>query len=95
MRRVLIISGATGAILALLVAVVAGLFWYFTNQPLYKPGMVGSGQNLRVLLAPPEQSEDDHVWTVEEDIQVHHFSAGQGRTVLVVQGGPGYPYLEP
>jgi proline iminopeptidase len=43
---------------------------------------------------PPAQSSDEHFWLVEEDIQLYHFSAGEGRNVLVVHGGPGYPPVE-
>lgn len=83
-----------GSVLLVLAVIVGGLFWYFMNKPLYKPGMVRAGENLRAPLAPPEQPDDEHVWTVEEDIQLHHFSAGEGRDVLIVHGGPGYPYAE-
>jgi proline iminopeptidase len=65
------------------------------NQPLYKPGMVRAGENLRAPLAPPGQPEDEHRWNAEPDIELYHFSAGEGRNVLVVHGGPGYPYTEP
>lgn len=84
-----------GLILVLLVVIVGGLFWYFMNQPLYRPGMVRAGDNLRAPLTPSEQSEDGDRWSVEPDIELHHFSAGEGRNVLVVHGGPGYPYAEP
>ncbi len=84
-----------GSILVVLVVIVGGLFWYFMNQPLYKPGMVRAGKNLRAPMTPPEQLDDEQFWTMEEDIQLYHFSSGEGRNVLLVHGGPGYPYLEP
>jgi proline iminopeptidase len=91
-KKVLIIIGM---ILFLLVAGVVGLFWYLMNRPLYEPGMVHAGENLRAPLDPREQPDDEHLWNVEPDVQLYRFSAGEGRNVLVVHGGPGYPHLEP
>jgi proline iminopeptidase len=92
MKKVIIIL-----VLALLVLiVVAGVsFWYTMGKPLYEPGMVRAGENLRAPLTPPEQSDDEHFWSVEQDIQLYHFSEGEGRNVLIVHGGPGYPFAQP
>lgn len=78
-----------------LIAVVGVFFWNAMRKPLYEPGMVRAGKNLRAPLVPPEQSGDEQVWDVEPDIQLHHFSVGKGGDVLIVHGGPGYPYSEP
>jgi len=83
-----------GLALLVLLVIVGGLAWYFMNQPLYKPGMVCAQKNLRAPLAPPEQPDDPAYWTVEEDVQLYHFSAGEGRNVLMVHGGPGFPDRE-
>jgi proline iminopeptidase len=32
---------------------------------------------------------------VASDIKIFHFSQGEGKNVLVLHGGPGYPFLEP
>jgi proline iminopeptidase len=66
-----------------------------TQQPLYQPGMVSAGQNLRAPLTPPAQSGDPDFWQVEKDIRLYHFSQGRGRNVLIVHGGPGMPFREP
>ncbi len=80
-------------VIALLIA--AGVFfWVQMQQPLYKPGMVKERKNLRASLTPPKQLEDGDFWQVEDDIQLYHFSAGEGRNVLIVHGGPGYPYRQ-
>lgn len=77
----------------LALAVAAGVFiWHAMRKPLYEPGMVRAGKNLRAPLAPPEQSGDAHFWDVEQDVRLSHFSEGQGKNVLIVHGGPGYPY---
>lgn len=94
-KRILIIAGVVILVLLVLVAAVIGYFWYVMGQPLYKPGMVREGKNLRAPLTPPTQSGDEHFWTVEEDIQLYHFSAGEGRNVLIVHGGPGAPQAGP
>ncbi len=78
-----------------LMAIGGGVVWRMMGKPLYEPGMVRAGKNLRASLTPPQQSGDNSFWNVEADIQLYHFSAGEGRPVLVVHGGPGYPYSKP
>jgi len=76
----------------LLLLIIAGvLFWHFMSKPLYEPGMVRAGKNLRASLTPPAQSGDESSWSVAQDIKLYHFSDGTGKNVLVVHGGPGYP----
>ena len=84
-------------VLALLVVVVvAGVFfWYAMGKPLYEPGMVRAGENLGAPLTAPEQAGDERFWDVEQDIQLYHFFEGEGRNVLIVHGGPGYPFAQP
>lgn len=92
MRKTLVIVLA--AIVVLVVA--AGLaFWYMSMQPFYTPGMVREQKNLRASLTPPTQSGDTDIWQVEPDIQLYHFSQGDGRNILVVHGGPGVPFRQP
>lgn len=86
--------GLLAAAAVVIAAAVAGL-WYLMQQPLYQPGMVRAGQNLRAPLAPPAQAGAADFWRVEPDIQLRHFAVGAGRPVLVVHGGPGYPSAGP
>jgi proline iminopeptidase len=79
------------SVIVLLVLVVGGVFWYFSTQPLYQPGMVRAGQNLNAPLNPPAQTSSPDQWQVEADINLYHFSKGQGRNVLIIHGGPGVP----
>lgn len=84
------------ALIVLLVIGAGGLYvWNEMQQPLYEPGMVRAGQNLRGPLAPPAQPSDDSYWLVEGDIRLHHFSVGAGTNVLVIHGGPGHPFAVP
>jgi len=84
-----------GVVLVVLLAAGAGWMWYSMSQPLYRPGMVRTGQGLGAPLIPAQQAADGEPWTVEPGIVLHHFSAGTGRNVLIVHGGPGMPYLKP
>jgi proline iminopeptidase len=91
-------TGVIIAIVVVLVALVSAAFLLFRRmmeQPLYKPGMVRAGKNLRAPLDPPPQTDDPDFWIMQEDIELYQFSAGKGRDVLVMHGGPGYPYRQP
>jgi proline iminopeptidase len=81
--------------IVLVIAAGVGGFWWMTQRPLYQPGMVSAGQNLRAPLAPPVQSGDPDYWQVETDISLYHFAQGEGHNVLIVHGGPGMPYRQP
>jgi len=85
------------AILVLLVMIVIGGAWLWNamQQPLYEPGMVRAGKNLRAPLTPPAQSAEKDFWTVESDIKLYHFADGAGANVIVVHGGPGLPFAQP
>jgi proline iminopeptidase len=86
-----------GAIVAVLLLLVAGYFLWqaIIAAPLYTPGMVRAGTNLRGPLEPPKQAGEDSYWQVEDDIRLYSTTQGQGRPVLVVHGGPGYPVHGP
>jgi len=91
MKKILLVSAI---ILVLLIGLTAAGFWYMTTQPLYKPGMVSDGKNLRAPLTPPVQTGDPNYWQVEEDIDLYHFSHGEGHNVLIIHGGPGMPFRQ-
>ena len=88
-----ILVGITALLLLFIIA--GALFWYFMSKPLYEPGMVRAGKNLRASLAPPAQSGEENFWSVEQDIKLFHFADGAGQSVLVIHGGPGYPFRSP
>jgi len=79
----------------LLLGVAVFLFWRAMEDPLYEPGMVRSAENLRAPLNPPQQASEGSFWRVEDDIQLFYDTQGQGRPVLLVHGGPGYPIHGP
>ena len=85
-------------ILAVVVIVIAGglfLLRRWMEQPLYKPGDVRAGRNLRGSLQPPAQPGDSGIWQVEPDVRLRWFARGEGKNVLFVHGGPGFPVREP
>lgn len=92
MKTVVIVVGSA---VVVVIAVVGVYFWYSMRKPLYEPGMVRAGENLRASLTAPQQPDDEPFWAVEADVQLYHFSEGDGRNVLVVHGGPGTPPMEP
>jgi proline iminopeptidase len=61
----------------------------------YQTGTIASNPDWTSRLIPPPQTPDSQEWEVEPGIRLHHFSAGQGRSVLFIHGGPGYPYQSP
>lgn len=93
MKRIVIIT--LFGLCVILVVIVAGVFWYLSGQPLYKPGMVRRGQNLSAPLSPPAPPVDSNTWLIEPGIDLVHFEEGSGRSVLMVHGGPGMPFSEP
>jgi proline iminopeptidase len=82
-------------LLLLVVALAILVFRRMMGRPMYRPGMVREGKNLRGPLTPPEQPADPEWWAMEEDIRLYHFAEGEGRNVVVVHGGPGFPYRQP
>ena len=82
------------AFLAVFVVVAGFFMWNSMQKPLYEPGMLRDGKNLRASLTPPEQIEGSDFWQVEPDIQLYHSANGDGRNVLIIHGGPGQPYVE-
>ena len=90
-KTILIIIGS----IVLVIAILAGGFWYMSTQPLYRPGMVSAGENLSAPLTPPSQPANSETWLVEPGIELAHFESGEGRNILVVHGGPGQPYTQP
>ena len=81
--------------LLLLFAVAAVWMYYQMGQPLYKPGMVRKAFAAFKLDTRLTPSGEQTAWPVEPGITLHHFEKGTGHDVLVVHGGPGYPFTEP
>ena len=96
MKKKMIIFIASIAVVCLAAAAVGGYFLYQTfTGPMYQPGMVRAEKDLSAPLDPPAQTGESGVWLVEPDIRLHYFASGEGSPVLVLHGGPGYPYLHP
>ena len=67
-----------GILMLLGLVMLAGvLLWYFMGKPLYEPGMVRAGKNLRASLTPPEQAGDANFWRyVDVHFEITLFSQG-------------------
>jgi proline iminopeptidase len=92
MRNKMLIIAVGGTLLLVFVGL---LFWYLMGAPLYKPGMVRAEKGLRGPLDPPKQTEEPGYWLVEDDVRLYFTTQGEGRPILVVHGGPGYPLHGP
>ena len=88
-RRIL--AGIVAGLLICVAGVGLLLLREMMSRPLYEFGKLSQSDS---LLAPPIQRGDPLFWNVEEGIKIYHFQAGTGRNVLIVHGGPGYPYRE-
>src|SRR5688572_17001953 len=92
MRKKMLIA----ALVVVVLLLGAGLWlWRLMGEPMYRPGMLQSEANLRGPLEPPSQRGDDSYWQVENDIRLFYTAHGDGRPLLFVHGGPGYPINEP
>ena len=80
-------------VLVLLLAVIAGVAWYWMMGPMYRPGDVRAGRNVAEPLTPLAQGGSR--WTVAPGIELHHFEQGSGPEILTEHGGPGFPPTEP
>lgn len=59
-------TAAATLVLLVLIVVAGGYLWYAMGKPLYEPGMVRAGKNLRASLTPPKQPDDEHFWNGEQ-----------------------------
>jgi len=80
----------------LVITIVVSIVTTYGFAQTYQPGNLTKNASMVARLNPPEQdkTESDY-WRVEKKIRLFHFSEGKGRTVLMVHGGPGYPFTEP
>jgi proline iminopeptidase len=72
-------------------ALLAAAAWHWFNSPLYQPGDIRAGKDLREPLAPPPQDGTrPGYWQVASDIELFHFEEGSGEDILTIHGGPGF-----
>ncbi len=78
----------------ILLLVIALLFKNYIGKPLYEPGKLRLNADTNTFV-PPAQTGEENTWIVESDIKLHYFTKGQGRKILMIHGGPGFPQREP
>jgi len=76
-------------VLAILIS-IALYFWFSIGKPLYVPGALAENTNIQL----PGQTEKKEFWQVESNVELYHFSFGEGEPILVLHGGPGFPFRE-
>ncbi len=75
----------------IVLVLLAAAVWHWFNSPLYQPGDIRAGKNLREPLAPPSQAgARPGYWRVAGDVELFHFEEGSGEPILTVHGGPGF-----
>jgi proline iminopeptidase len=80
----------------LVVTIAASILAAYALAQSYQPGNLTKNASMVARLDPPEQNKKEKdYWRVEKKIRLFHFSDGKGRMVLLVHGGPGYPFTEP
>jgi proline iminopeptidase len=86
---------ATALGLVILPLIGAAILWRWMTGPAYYPGQIIASPSLIARLTPPAQAPGRSDWEVEPGIRLHHFFAGRGKNVLIIHGGPGYPFQAP
>ncbi len=84
-------------VVVLLIIIVGGGLWFrsMMNRPLYQPGLLAQSTDLSFdSPAQPDNLSADR-WLIEDGVELHHFETGTGKPVIVVHGGPGYPFPQP
>ena len=80
---------------SVLLMIYFALFLFSSNGSFYKPGTLKQERGLRSPLEPPSQEGvEPHFWKVSDDILLYYFKYGNGKPILVVHGGPGFPPSE-
>ncbi|MEW6041477.1 MAG: alpha/beta hydrolase [Elusimicrobiota bacterium] len=74
------------------IIIVAGVIFYMMSKPMYKPGMVRAEYSFAL---PVQKALRDNYLRVENDIELYYFSDGEGENIVVIHGGPGYPFDKP
>ena len=81
-------------VLLIIIVVIGLIFWRQMQKPLYSPGNLASNPNLSAPLTPPSQPAESSYWDMGDGVSLYHFGKGNGRNVVVIHGGPGYPDRE-
>ncbi len=90
-------------VVCILALVFVGALWMrsMMSAPLYNPGSVRAAEadpDSKISFNPTAPITDPAApWLVEPGIELAHFETGTGTgtPVLVIHGGPGFPFAEP
>jgi proline iminopeptidase len=70
------------------------MFFVSCSGPLYKPGDLKNKQKYKHLLKATPSIDRQNYFVLNDNISLYYFTEGQGKAILIVHGGPGYPTEE-
>jgi proline iminopeptidase len=68
------------------------LMQHFMSTPLYIPGDLTKNEKYSHLLKDYQLKDNSSGFCISEDITLHSFKQGVGEPVLIIHGGPGFPF---
>ncbi len=73
-----------------LLSLLSILFFYSCSGPLYEPGQLAG----KTVMIPDQDITDssEGFWKMSDVISLYYFTKGKGTPVLMIHGGPGYPF---
>lgn len=77
------------------VIAVSSLLFTLAGCSGMMPFLYQSGKLKDAKITAPEQTGTSPYWRMADKIEIYHFSEGSGTPVLVLHGGPGFPYAKP
>ena len=64
------------------------------SGPLYQPQDLKKESKYEHLLEITSQKDKPNYFVINDSISLYYFSKGMGNPIIVIHGGPGYPYDE-
>ncbi len=64
------------------------------SKPLYKPGNLVEKENYSHLLQNNNETDEANFFRINDSISLYYFTEGTGENILVIHGGPGFPFTE-
>ncbi|MHC4141535.1 MAG: alpha/beta fold hydrolase [Planctomycetota bacterium] len=90
-KKILIVGGVIAGVAVIGCAVLGWWAYLVFTGPLYEPGSLAHAPGLQ----PPARGDDATTWLVQRGVRLHQFHRGEGRPILFVHGGPGFPIRQP
>ena len=62
------------------------------SGPMYEPKDLTNDSDYQQLLEPTKIKDRTNYFSINDEISLYYFTKGKGEKVLVIHGGPGYPF---